>query len=260
MPDPETGPDTQAIATTGPAAGPAAGLTPLDMISMALHQGHSPEKLNALLDFAERVKKTEAAERFAESLAAFQAECPQILKERTVKNKSGGEMYKFASYDDVKKAVGPLMQKYGIVATFSMNLTGGVMLTTCRIRVGSHCEETTLPIAIPQGMNTNKAQDFGIAVTYAKRYALCAALDIVTTDDDDDGGSLGDYITAEQIGEINGLIAQCEKAGRPVNFKAFLKWLAVESLDKLYQRDIYKATEELKRKLAQAQKQQEANK
>lgn len=223
--------------------------SPLALVAQAIEKGNSPADLNALLDFAERVKKDAAAEAFAKALAGFQSEIPHILKERSVSFKGGvGTMYKFASYDDIKRVIGPYQKKWGIVTTFTApTFANQLLVGTIRVRVGTHYEDTTLPIPIPQGMNTNKAQDFGGAIKYLQRYLFCAALDIVTTDEDDDGAGLDDFISGEEVATINAAIEAAEKAGHPFKLAKFLGWLNVESLDKLTRKDLPKALDELKR-------------
>lgn len=226
--------------------------TPLELIELALERGLDPGKL---MDLAERWQANRAAEEFAKAIAGFQAECPQILKERVVNRKDGGRMYLFASYDDIKKRTQPLQTKWKIATTFTApKVENNVMTGTCRVRVGSHFEDTTLSLPVPKGLNTNSAQDFGQAVSYLKRYLYCMALDIVVTDEDDDAQALGDCITAKQIEEVNRAIADCEAAGKPINFQKFLAWLGVSSLDQLPQRDVDKAVAELRRKAKEGAK------
>lgn len=219
---------------------------PMAMVAAAIDKGMDPQKI---LDFIDRVNATKAAEKFAASLAKFQAECPQILKTRLVQfgERKGG--YKFASYDDINKAIAPLLKECEIVVTFSVEpqMQGNLLVGTCFVRVGSHCVPTTLPIPIAKGMNTNDAQNFGGTMTYLKRYLICAALNIIITDNleaDDDGANLGSPLTPEQIAEVNAGFEACKDAGNPVNLKAFLDWLSkasktkIESIDQMPQRTL----------------------
>jgi hypothetical protein len=249
-------PDTEAAPVPRMLVDVKADPSPLALMAEAIAKGHSPADLHALLDFAERVKKDMAAERFAAALAKFQAECPQILKEREVRRKSeggqqGGVMYRFASYDDIKKKVSPLQRECGIVTTFTApKIENGTLMGTIRVRVGAHCEETSLPIQIPKGINTNSAQDMIAATTYLRRILFCMALDIQVTDDlDDDGASLGDFVTEAEEKELKDGIEKCKQAGKPVNLPLFLEWLEAPSLDKVLRRKLDMALKELDRKL-----------
>lgn len=201
---------------------------PLALVQAAIDKGMDPHHI---LDFVDRIKRTEAAEAFAAAIARFQAECPRVLKERVVKNRDGKPMYNFASYDDIKRAVTPLQIGCGIVTSFTApRMENGLLTGTIRVRVGSHVEETSLPIAVPQGMNTNKAQDMVAASTYLRRILFCMALDIVTTDDDNDGRELGDYVTPLQVDTLRTLI---DKTG--TKEEHFLKWAGADSLEHVSQ-------------------------
>jgi hypothetical protein len=52
----------------------------------------------------------------------------------------------------------------------------------------------------------NAAQQMGSATTYAKRYALCSALGIVTGEDDDGLAAGTSYVTKEQADELLALL------------------------------------------------------
>lgn len=197
---------------------------PMAMVAAAIDKGMDPEKI---LDFIERVKRTEAAEGFAKSLAKFQAECPQILKTRQVKFSGDRVAYKFASYDDIDKVIAPLLRDCGIVLSFSFDEPkDGRIMGTCRVRVGNHMEPTTLPVPFTKGQNTNAAQDLGATITYAKRYLICAALNIRITDnleEDTDGISSADFLNPAQVAEVEAGLKACVDAGQPI--KSLARWL-----------------------------------
>lgn len=203
--------------------------SPLAMIDRAVSAGYKGEELRCLFDLFTENNKQVAAQRFADALTAFQAQCPPIVKHRD--SKGDNLHFRYAAYDDVDRVARPLMAKYRIVATYTTEPSKepvGIRVT-CRVRVGTHQEETTLTVPIPLG-KVNATQLYGQAVTYAKRYALCAALNIVVTDEDTDGAFGDTTLDADQITEINTLIDECMAAGRPVDLPAFHRWLKAESL------------------------------
>jgi hypothetical protein len=224
---------------------------PLSLIAQAIAKNMSIADLKGLFDLQERFEKQQAAQKFADALTAFQAEMPQVEKW-----KEGAKgAYKFAPYETIMEAAKPLLVKHAIVATFNTQQEPTGITITCRIRVGTHFEETALFMPTPQGNNMiNAAQNQGITLSYAKRNALKAALNIVERGEDLDGTLAGDFVNGSQIAELNGLIEQCGKAGAPIHFQKLLEWLGVDSLDKLPQRDLAKAVTELRNKLAQAKK------
>ena len=52
--------------------------------------------------------------------------------------------------------------------------------------VEGHSERTAFPVPIDRAARMNDTQKVGSALTYGRRYALCAALGIVTAEEDDD--------------------------------------------------------------------------
>jgi hypothetical protein len=183
------------------------------LIRTAIERGVDPDKMTALYNLAERWEKNEAAKKFAEALTRFQAKMPPIVKEREVhkaENKGGGKMYNFAPYEDVMKIAKPILEECEIVTTFTTkpgenNLTA----VTCRVRVGTHFEETTITLGMPGILNANPSQQAGGALSYGKRYALCAALNIVITGEDKDGADQFEGISDAQSEELNTMLETC---------------------------------------------------
>jgi hypothetical protein len=217
---------TTAIATTNQPT-----VTPLVLLQQAIDKGLNTDDLTKLMDLHERHERNHAAAVYATALTDFQAACPVIGKSRiaSIVSKTGGSYkYKFAGYEDVMKQVKPLLNENKIAVSFSTEATDKGILATCTLRVGTHSEKHTLEVPIP-AMNVNDTQKYGAALSYAKRYALCAALNIVVGDEDDDAASVvAQTITEEdaiQLGEI------IESKG--VNMGRFLSWAEVDELRKL---------------------------
>lgn len=159
---------------------------PLAMLQQLIERGADPESLGKMMDLAERFEAREAKRKWTEAVKGFKSEIGAIAKRNPVHTKAGALMYHFASYADVKTETFELERKYGIVTSYSFAQgQGDKIIGTLKISVGSHTEETTLPLPIPQGQNTNSTQNYGMAVQYGKRYLYCAAFDIVIRDDSD---------------------------------------------------------------------------
>lgn len=218
-----------------PSGGGDAGLR---MIETAISNKADPAVLERLVALKERLDKSKAEEEFGRAIAAFQAKCPKVEKTRMaqIEGRSGGKWgYKYASYEDVDAVVRPIMSEFGISASFTTSPDGSGIKTSCRIRVGTHYEDHNMTVPIPQGV-MNDVQKFGAAVSYAKRYVLCAALNIVVGDEDDDAASAVETIHPDQIEVINDLIEKAAprwNATASQTLKRFLAWAGVESLDRL---------------------------
>ncbi len=218
----------------------------LPVIQQAIAQGMDPAKLEKMLDVHERWTKARAEEKFGASLAAFQAECPQIQKGR--KTQGGTFNFTYASLDDVMKVAQPIMARHGISALFDSthqtNEKGpAVINVTVRVRVGSYFEDRKFGCPIPTDLKASQPQQWGAALSYAKRYALCAALNIVVTDEDNDAANVIDTISGSQMIELETLIAE-----KKVDITKFLAWAEIETLDRMPLTVFPKAVDMLKRK------------
>jgi uncharacterized protein (DUF2384 family) len=124
----------------------------------------------------------------AEALAAFQAEAPTFHKSKTAKvqTRTGGEYsYRYADLSDILPVVGPLLAKHGLSwSSKPGRADDGVLVLQYRLLHSSgEVDAGEMPLGVAAGC---KPQELGSAITYARRYALTAQLN-VATDEDDDG-------------------------------------------------------------------------
>jgi len=216
------------------------------LIAAAIEKGTPLDSLKDILDFQRGCEKDQAARDFAAALKGFQAEAPRVEKTRQVLDKNGNKIYKFAPFEDIMQQIGRLLDKWGIVPSFSFSqTTAGLMLVTCTLRVGIHTQDSTLPMPVPASApgGINEAQRYGIAQSYAKRYALVNALNIVTCGEDTDGHGAGDRITEAQAAKLWAMI-QDKKA----DMQRFLKWAGIEKLEDMPASFYQKAEDTLIRK------------
>jgi hypothetical protein len=218
----------------------------MQMIAEAIRRGLSVADLKGLFDLQERFERNQAAQKFADALTAFQSKMPQVDKW-----KEGAKgAYKYAPYESIMEQAKPILVECGIVITFTTKQTERGIDCTCRVRVGTHSETTELFMPTPAGNNMiNVSQNQGITLSYAKRNALKAALNIVERGEDVDGSMLGDCINKEQIAELLGLVEQIKQAGIAFDFVRFKQYLNVEKLEELPQRELPKAVAALRDKL-----------
>jgi len=118
------------------------------------------------------------------ALSAVQADLPRIGKGKTaeVPTKAGGKYsYSYADLADVSDAIIPLLGKHGLAFTCWPTLSGNRFVLRYELlhesgetRVGEY------PLPIDAG-----AQALGSAITYARRYTLCAVTGVAPDDDDD---------------------------------------------------------------------------
>ena len=120
-----------------------------------------------------------------EALAAFQADLPTVGKGKTAKvdTKGGGSYsYDYADLADVSAAVHPKLAEHGLsFASMPTFDDGGRFVLAYRLL---HVSGESLDGAYPLPNAT--PQQVGSAITYARRYCLCAVTG-VAPDEDDDG-------------------------------------------------------------------------
>lgn len=169
------------------------------LLSQALAQGASIETLERLMDLRERMLKEQAQKAFLEAMAGFQGDCPVIGKGTTaqIETKSGAKFdYKYASLDQIIETVRPILKQWGLCYTIDtvLQIEGNLswQVATCTIHhVMGHSMTSTFKAPVDLTARMNDMQKGASAQTYAKRYAICNALGIVTGDQDDDGGHGG---------------------------------------------------------------------
>lgn len=221
---------------------------PMRLISAAMSAGVSVADLSRLFDLQERHEKQKAQEAYAEALTGFQRNCPRVYKARKT---AGNFSFGYASLDDIDAVIRPILARYGIVIAFDSEHTTAnnenVINVTVRVRVGAYYEDRRFGCPIPKDLRASDSQKWGAALSYAKRYALCAALNIVVTDEDNEQHLIGaETITATEMLDIRELLKSCPKDAE----SAMLNWLKVESLDLIPRKRFTEVVTALKKKAA----------
>lgn len=197
------------------------------LIRDALANDVSPEKLSALLAVRREWEADEARKAFNYAIAEFQRRAPIIAKADKAYDKQ------YARMDRIWREIRPLLTELGLSVTWQVCelRDNGLCHVEGQLRHRQgHGERLAQDIPMPELIKgQNKAQQMGSATTYAKRYALCGALGIVTGDDDDGHAAGGKLITAEQVDELRTLV----DAARGVdgfNERAFYGWVGTDDL------------------------------
>ena len=198
--NPESMPAEAAAVVPVPA--PESELTePLDasaLIAKALEHNVGIETMERLLALRERLKAEQAREAFLRALAAFQGECPVIVKTKTVtiRPASGaGYTYRYAPLDIIVEQVRPFLQKYGLSYTIKTRQDEGSLTVICEAHhEGGHTEPSELTVPIDKAARMNDTQKVGAARTYAMRYSFANAFGILTGDEDTDAVTASDDV------------------------------------------------------------------
>lgn len=117
------------------------------------------------------------------ALAKFQSECPAIKK-------SADNPFfksKYATLDAIQHQIQPYLTQSGLTVIQPNHWVEGQLFVKTivhHVESGEYIES-----AFPVITQKHTAQDYGSAVTYAKRYSLTGALNIIVEDEDDDGNT-----------------------------------------------------------------------
>lgn len=137
------------------------------------------------------------AERLAwiEAFTKAQGDFPTIGKDSTVN--TGSFTYKYASLPDIFDLVNPVLRRHDLVLSQSVGGTDGTIAVETRIAHKSGHVERYGPLVMKVSADPKSV---GSAITYARRYALCAALGIAP-DEDDDGAKATRVVQDANLGE-----------------------------------------------------------
>jgi len=119
----------------------------------------------------------------ASALHALQQNLPTVAKGNTAD--TGKYKYKYADLNDVQAAIFPLLGQYGLTWTTAPTLTDRGFALHYELRHDYSDEAIKGDYHLPAGT----PQEIGSAITYARRYALCAVTGLAPGGDDDDGAA-----------------------------------------------------------------------
>jgi len=164
----------------------------VDINSLMVHavQSGNIETMERVMAIRRELKAEAAKEAFFAALSAFQHECPVIKKTKPVKDQ-GGIRYRYAPLDVIVGCVSGLLTKHGLSYTIESHIIGtgdeGALEAVCKVyHEAGHMESSRFSVPIEPPKFMSKPQTFGAASTFAKRYAFCNALGILTGDEDND--------------------------------------------------------------------------
>lgn len=197
-------------------------------------------KLRELIDAGKELEAIEAKKAFAYAMAALQAEMPSIPKNGLIprKNKPGKPPQKpipFAKWDDIFRAVQPLLIKHGFAARFSTEVVTvgttqklNVTLTLCHIRGHEESSSWSLP-AMGDNQYVSNLQNAASPITFGKRYVFCNMLNILTEGVDNDGAEEEppEPITEQQLETLRNITQACQDK-QPGSLGKFRQWVKAE--------------------------------
>jgi hypothetical protein len=150
------------------------------------------DKMERLIAMRDRMMAERARAEFAVAMAAMQAELPTISERGGIKDRSGNVQSTYALWEDINRAIIPVLQRHGFALTFrNTNTPTSISVTGVLSHRGGHREETTITLPVDVSGNKNAVQGVASSVSYGKRYTTGLLLNITSCGEDDDGSAAG---------------------------------------------------------------------
>lgn len=216
--------------------------SPIEAYQMLLSSGSSLENIEKMMELQARWEQMEAKKAYVQAMAAFKADPPKIVKDKTVGyNKTS---YQHASLGNVTATINASLAKHGLSAAWATEQNQGAITVTCTITHNlGHSESTSLVAGADNTGAKNSIQAIGSTITYLQRYTLLA-LTGLATHDDDGMASCEPALSEKQLSQIIDMIN-----ATGTDEVKFLEWLQVESVDQIPCNMFNKAMTALKSKV-----------
>lgn len=209
------------------------------VMQAAMNPSIDADKMEKLLKMARELELDKKKQEWA---TAFRAAKDEIDNYKITKrgqivyegkgNKQGG-IVRFIKYDDVSKAIKPILARNQLTASYTFRYETSPAKAICIMKL-LHAngyfelfESIPLPMVDSSG-GKNDVQGAGSVMSYGRRYAVCAAFDIVAENEDQDGAGVNlTPITEMQLADLNQFVSECE-AKEPGFTGRFKRWLVKE--------------------------------
>lgn len=220
----------------------------ISVMQIAIQKNYAPEFIEKMMDLQERYEANQAKRAFHIAMAKFKANPPKIWRDMQVKYEVGTKTTEWSHADlaTAGEAINKALGENGLNSTWrTLPLDNNRIRVTCIIahELG-HSEKTYLESGPDTTGSKNEIQALGSAVFYLERYTLFALTGLAPARMDDDGkGAEIEYINDKQLSSIVDMINAKE-----ADEAKFLKYMKIESLNKMLVKDFNKAMSLLKAK------------
>ena len=128
------------------------------VLELASNPDVSVDKLDKLMQMAERQEAKEARKSYIRSMAEFKTESMKILKTKTVS--FGNTHYKHATLDQICEVVDPFLSQHGFSKSWSTEQTDKQIKVTCTVtHIEGHSENVSL--SAPPDTGTGRKRHSG---------------------------------------------------------------------------------------------------
>lgn len=193
-------------------------------------------KMERLYDMYEKMEARRAEISFNEAMSAMSLDLPRVKKNGEVsyaedKNVKGSPLKKafnFATYEDIDRAIRPILNKHGFTISFTteprLGDGGGCIVVGTLAHIKGHKKISSISLALDSSGGKNNLQAMASTTSYGQRYTLKMLINLVFEGEDDDA-NISSQITTEQAVEID---IRARKMGGDY-FKRFLEWAKVNT-------------------------------
>lgn len=182
------------------------------------------EVLSRMMDLYERNEKREAEKAFAAALVELQSETIRVQATKAVDPKPDGSCrYRFAPYEEIMATVQPMLTRHGFSITFDTDEGESRLTSVCTLtHKCGHSRANKFAVRYTKPPGSSDAQGDMSTKSYAKRGALCDALNI-TIDHDDDAKIVGKPIGKALAIDLQQRVREC----KAVDEQRFLQYAGV---------------------------------
>lgn len=215
-----------------------AGLTQVDpMLAMIERVALNPDadiaKMRALLDMRREEEDRVAETAFNAAMADAQAAMLPVV----AKSKNDQTNSRYAKLDAIAKAIDPIITKHGFAKSFGQGESpkdNHYRVTMELTHRAGHKKSYQLDVPVDAtglkgSVNKTATHALGSTMSYGRRYLKLLAFDIATGDDDDGNAAGFQYITEEQVLELQELLST-----NAVSEVDFLKFAKIDNLSQIY--------------------------
>ncbi len=179
------------------------------LLQGVIQQGVTADNVSALekmCDLYERMEAKRAEKEFAAALVGLQGETLRVAATQVVNDRNGQPRYRFAPYEEIMALVQPMVTRHGFAISFDTEIDAGRLTSICTLtHSGGHSKPNKFAVRFTTPPGSSEAQGDMSTKSYAKRGALCDALNIVV-DHDDDARMVGAPITLEQAAKLEQMV------------------------------------------------------
>lgn len=163
------------------------------LLQKAIETPGAVDAIERIVALRDKQNAEAAKAAFDEAMAAFQAECPPISKDKKVNDGGGSRLYSYAPIEAIEIQIRPLLRKHGFSHTFDVDTASpdGWVFSKCIVTHTQGHSRTAIG-KFPLGGGTramSTTQIYAATESFAKRRALMNAYGIVVIGEDIDGAT-----------------------------------------------------------------------